>query len=214
MIVTVLASHSAQVNLMAKNIPGTSVAPPRHDKHDNRPAPFLHPLPPEKPGGRVYRGMLNIRIDRYGVWYYEGSPIHRKSLVCLFASVLTRDASGEYWLVTPAEMGRIDVEDAPFIAVELFAAGAGHNQILSVRTNVDEIVTIDADHPVTMAADPKSGEPSPYVTLRQGIDARLSRSVYYQLVDLGVEASCEGAHMFGVWSSGCFFPLGSTEMGA
>jgi hypothetical protein len=156
--------------------------------------------------------MLNIRIDRDGVWYYAGSPIHRKSLVCLFASVLTRDASGEYWLVTPAEMGRIDVEDAPFIAVELFTAGSGREQILSVRTNVDEIVTIDNEHPLTVVNDPKSGEPSPYVTLRQGIDARLSRSVYYELVGLGVEARCEGAHMFGIWSSSCFFPLGSTEM--
>ena len=126
--------------------------------------------------------------------------------------MLTRDASGDYWLVTPAEMGRIDVEDAPFIAVELFAAGSSHNQILSVRTNVDEIVTIDKDHPVSVVTDPKSNEPSPYVKVREGIDARLSRSVYYELVDLGVEASCESAHMFGVWSSGCFFSLGSTEM--
>ena len=202
---------------MAKNIPGTPVFPPgrglgRRGKDDNRPAPFLHPLPPERPGGRVHRGILNIRIDRDGVWYYEGSPINRKSLVCLFASVLTRDASGAYWLITPAEMGRIEVEDAPFIAVELFVAGTGRNQILSVRTNVDEIVTIDTGHPLTVATNPNSGEPSPYITLRQGIDARLSRSVYYQLVDLGVEADREGAHMFGVWSSGCFFPLGSTEM--
>jgi hypothetical protein len=202
---------------MAKNILSTPAFPPgldRRSNDDKRPGSFLHSLPPETPGGRVHRGMLNIRIDRDGVWYYAGSPIHRKSLVCLFASVLTRDASGEYWLVTPAEMGRIVVEDAPFIAVELFAAGSGREQILSVRTNVDEIVTIDNEHPLTVVNDPKSGEPSPYVTLRQGIDARLSRSVYYELVDLGVEASCEGAHMFGVWSSGCFFPLGSTEMKA
>jgi uncharacterized protein len=217
MIVTVLASHFAQVGLMAKNIPGTPVFPPDRGPgcrgtDNNRPAPFLHPLPPEAPGGRVHRGILNIRIDRDGVWYYEGSPINRKSLVCLFASVLTRDASGAYWLITPVEMGRIDVEDAPFIALELFTAGSGRDQILSVRTNVDEIVTIDNDHPVTVATNRNSGEPSPYVTLRPGIEARLSRSVYYQLVDLGVEADREGAHMFGVWSSGCFFPLGSTEM--
>lgn len=204
---------------MAKNISDTPAFPPsrrlgRRSKDDNRPAAFLHPLPPERPGGRVHQGKLNIRIDRGGVWHYEGSPIHRKSLVCLFASVLTRDASGGYWLVTPAEIGRIDVEDAPFIAVELFAVGAGRNQILSIRTNVDEIVTIDNEHPLNVVTSPKSGEPSPYVVLRQGIDARVSRSVYYELVDLGVEASCEGAHMFGVWSSGCFFPLGSTEMKA
>ena len=202
---------------MAKNISGTPVFPPdrspaHRGKGARRLAPHLRPLPPEISGGRIEHATFNIRIDRDGVWYYEGSPINRKALVCLFASVLTRDASGDYWLVTPAEMRRIDVDDAPFIAVELFAAGSSHNQILSVRTNVDEIVTIDKDHPIRVVTDPDSGEPSPYVTVREGIDARLSRSVYYELVDLGVEASCEGAHMFGIWSSGCFFPLGSAEM--
>lgn len=202
---------------MAKNILGTPVFPPdrspEHRCNDaRRLALHSRPLPAVTPHGRIEHTALNIRIDRHGVWYYEGSPINRKSLVCLFASMLTRDASGDYWLVTPTEMGRIDVEDAPFIAVELFAARSSHNQILSVRTNVDEIVTIDNNHPITVVTDPQSGEPSPYVTLRQSIDARLSRSVYYELVDLGVEASCEGVHMFGVWSSGCFFPLGSMEM--
>ena len=202
---------------MAKNIPGAPVFPPdrgpQHSCEDAHRLALHHgPLPPEAASGRIEHATLNIRIDRHGVWYYKGSPIHRKSLVYLFASVLTRDASGEYWLVTPRERGRIDVEDAPFIAVELFAARSGHKQILSVRTNVDEIVTIDEDHPITVVTDPKSGEPSPYVTVRQGIDARLSRSVYYELVDLGVEGSCEGVHMFGVWSSDCFFPLGSMDM--
>lgn len=202
---------------MAKNIPDTPFSPPArfrpaHASSDqSRLTPFLRPLPPEKPGGRIDRGEFNIRIDRNGVWYYEGSPINRRSLVCLFASVLTRDADGAYWLVTPAEIGRIDVEDVPFVGVELYIAGTGNMQVLSVRTNVDEIVTIDSDHPLTIVANPNTGEPSPYVTLRQGIGARLSRSVFYELVDLGVEESTEGAHMFGVWSSGCFFPLGSTE---
>jgi uncharacterized protein len=168
-------------------------------------------LPPEKPGGRIDRGEFNIRIDRNGVWYYEGSPINRKSLVCLFASVLTRDANGDYWLVTPVEKGRVEVEDAPFIAVELYVAGAGSAQILSIRTNVDEIVTIDEDHPITVVTDPGTGEPSPYVTLRQGIVARLSRSVFYELVDLGVEEHIEGAYMVGVWSSGRLFLLGSRD---
>jgi uncharacterized protein len=206
---------------MPKNIPDTPFFPPgrRTDRRrcnerggsDIRPAAFLRPLPPEKPGGRIHRGKLNIRIDRNGVWYYEGSPINRKPLVCLFASVLRRDADGDYWLVTPAEIGRIDVEDAPFIAVELYVAGTGSAQMLSIRTNVDEIVTIGKDHPIRVVSDPDTGEPSPYVTLRHGIDARLSRSVFYELVNLGVEDGTEGEHMVGVWSSGCFFPLGSTE---
>jgi uncharacterized protein len=206
---------------MAKNIPGTPFFSPdrradrgRCDERSSttiRPAPFLRPLPPEKLGGRIHRGELNIRIDRDGVWYYEGSPINRKSLVCLFASVLTRDADGDYWLVTPAEIGRVDVEDVPFIAAELYVAGTGSAQMLSIRTNVDEIVTIDKDHPIRVVCDPDTGEPSPYVTLREGIEARLSRSVFYEVVNLGVEDDSEGEHMVGVWSSGCFFPLGSSE---
>ena len=202
---------------MTKNIHGTPISSAtrhggaRRSINDTCPPGFLRPLPPAKAGGRIDRGRLNIRIDRHGVWYYEGSPINRKSLVCLFASVLTRDASGEYWLATPAEIGRIEVEDAPFIAVELYVAGAGRAQILSVRTNVDEIVTIDNDHPITIVTNPATGEPSPYVTVREGIDARLSRSVFYELVDLGVEQSTGGAHMVGVWSSECLFSLGSME---
>ncbi len=202
---------------MANNIPETPFClpdPPRspHDRGADGDLPlFLRPLPLEKPGGRIQRGTFNIRIDRDGVWYYEGSPIHRQSLVCLFASVLRRDQDGGYWLVTPAEIGRIEVEDAPFIAVELYVAGTGTEQILSIRTNVDEIVTIDKDHPITIMTDPVTGEPSPYVRLRPGIEARLSRSVFYQLVALGVEERIDGAHILGVWSSGLLFPLGSAE---
>lgn len=202
---------------MANNIPGAPSFPPDQQMPapgrgtDSQPAPFLRPLPPEKPGGRIHRGQFNIRIDRNGVWYYEGSPITRQSLVCLFASVLRRDADGRYWLVTPAEIGRIEVEDAPFIAVELYVAGTGRDQILSIRTNVGEIVSIDEEHPITIITDPVTGEPSPYVRLRPGIDARLTRSVFYELVALGVEENRNGAHMLGVWSSGLLFSLGSTE---
>ncbi len=202
---------------MANNISGTPFPPPEQrtpavdHSSGSHPASFLRPLPPETPGGRVQRGDFNIRIDRDGVWYYDGSPINRQSLVCLFASVLRRDVDGAYWLVTPAEMGRIEVEDVPFIAVELYVAGTGTDQILSVRTNVDEIVTIDKDHAITMMTDPGNNERLPYVRLREGIDARLSRSVFYELVGLGVEETVDGAHILGVWSSGLLFPLGSTE---
>jgi uncharacterized protein len=197
---------------MPKTIPDTPFKRDAHCSEAESDLPsFPCPLPPAKASGRVKRGHLNISIDRDGVWYHENSPISRKSLVCLFASVLTRDAQGDYWLVTPAEMGRIDVEDVPFIVVELYVAGVHRNQILSVRTNVDEIVTIDNNHPIRIATHPVTGEPSPYVTIRPGIEARLCRSVFYELVDLGVEASDEGAHIVGVWSRGSFFPLGSTE---
>lgn len=157
---------------------------------------------------------LNIRIDRNGVWYYQDSPIGRKEMVCLFASVLTRDTAGGYWLVTPAELVPIQVEDAPFIAVELFTAGCGRERTVSLRTNTDEIVTVDKDHPLTVLNTAATEEPAPYVALRQGIQAKLARPVYYELVSLGVEEHVHGEHMFGIWSSGTFFPMGSLEEGA
>jgi len=154
-----------------------------------------------------------MRIDRDGVWYYHGSPINRKELVCLFASVLTRDADGAYWLVTPAEVCRVDVEDAPFVAVELFKCGCGREQVLSLRTNVDEIVTIDDDHVLYVDTNPETGEPSPYIVLRDTVEARVSRSVYYELVAHGVEEKVEGEHIFGVWSKETFFPMGKLDDG-
>ena len=153
-------------------------------------------------------GHYGIRIARDGSWYYRGSRIGRKPLVTLFSSVLHRDADGDFWLVTPVEKGRIDVDDAPFVAVELFVRGDGMEQILSVRTNVDEIVTIGNDHPLRVEFDPDSGEPAPYVAIRDGLDALVARPVYYELAGLGVEQP-DGA--FGVWSGGGFFLLGHTD---
>jgi len=111
-------------------------------------------------------------------------------------------------LVTPAERGRISVEDAPFLAVELDVAGAGPAQSLSFRTNMDEIVTADEAHPLRVATDPVSGAPSPYILVRGGLEARLTRPVFYQLVDLGREERVGDATRFGVWSKNQFFPLG------
>ena len=87
-----------------------------------------------------------MRIGRDGTWYYRGSPIGRKPLVTLFSSVLKRDADGQYWLETPVERGRIDVDDAPFSAVELDPVGTGHDQRLIFRTNLDEMVTAGAEN--------------------------------------------------------------------
>ena len=152
-----------------------------------------------------------MRIDRDAIWYYHGSPIRRKELVCLFASALTRNEKGEYWLITPKEMCVVEVEDVPFLAVELFTAGTGDQQVVSLRSNVDEIVSVDSDHPIHVVTDSVTGEPLPYLVLRGGLEARITRSVYYELISLGAENQLKGENFFGVWSSGCFFPLGKLD---
>ncbi|KAF0113455.1 MAG: hypothetical protein FD149_2126 [Rhodospirillaceae bacterium] len=151
---------------------------------------------------------FGIRIDRQGIWHYRGSPINRQELVCLFASFLARQPDGSYWLITPEESGPITVDDVPFMAVEMFVAGQGKKQFISLRTNVDEIITVDSLHPLRVSIDPGTSEPAPYVQVRNSLEARLSRAVFYELVAMGVEEQCAGRLSFGVWSSEIFFPLG------
>ena len=158
-------------------------------------------------------GDLDIRIARDGTWFYRGSPIGRKPLVRLFSTVLKRDAEGQYWLETPVERGRIEVEDAPFTAVELTAEGDGRDRTLTFRTNVDDMVIVDAAHPIRVEHDPETGEPSPYVRVRDELDALILRPVFYHLVELGEERPAEEGDgtLFGVWSRGAFFPLGRLD---
>ena len=156
-------------------------------------------------------GDFDIRIARDGTWYYRNSPIGRKALVRLFSTVLRREEDGEYLLVTPVERGRVAVEDAPFTAVELVVSGTGADQVLRFRTNVDDWVEAGPDHPIRVAHAPDSGEPSPYIHVRDALEALIVRSVYYQLADLGVERAQDGKTMLGVWSKNTFFPLGALE---
>lgn len=161
-------------------------------------------------------GAFAIRIARDGTWFYHGSPIGRKPLVKLFSSVLRRQADGSYWLITPVEQGRIEVEDAPFTAIELTASGEGHAQRLVFRTNLDDEVIAGPDHPIRVEPDPLRPDsfgaaPAPYIMVRDGLEARLVRAVYYQLVDLGREEVIDGQRVLGVWSETCFFPLGRIE---
>jgi len=155
----------------------------------------------------VDHGDLDMRIARDGIWYYRGSPINRLPLVKLFSSVLRRDTDGGYSLVTPAERGRVTVEDAPFIAVAVERHGEGKEQQLIFRTNLDEIVTAGPDHPLRVETT-ASGEPMPYLLVRPGLEARLARPVFYELVDYADAAREAGETGFGVWSGGIFFSLG------
>lgn len=159
--------------------------------------------------GRNYCGDLDIRIDRAGTWYYNGTPIARKEMVCLFASILVRGDDNIYWLISPTEMGRIEVEDAPFIITEMFTHGEGEDQVVSLCTNVDKMVTISEDAPIMMNTSPVTGDLTPYVILPGNIEARIERAVYYDLVERGTAMDLDDEEIFGVWSSGSFFPLGS-----
>ena len=161
-------------------------------------------------GGRLQPldcGDLEMRIARDGTWFYRGSPIARLALVKLFASVLRRDGDGSYWLVTPAERGRIEVEDTPFLAVALSVEGEGRDRQLIFRTNLDEFVTAGPDNPLRVETA-ENGEPTPYVLVRDSLEARLSRSVFYELVELGADERIGKMTQFGVWSRGAFFRLG------
>lgn len=153
-------------------------------------------------------GDLGIHIDRNGRWFYHGTPINRKEMVCLFASMLQRHGDDSYWLVTPDERGIIQVDDVPFLAVEMFTGNCGRDMVLSFRTNMDELVTVDAEHPLRIAECTETGEPLPYVMVRDGLEARLTRSVYYELVAKGFEEKVDGEDLYGLWSKGTFFPLG------
>ena len=153
-------------------------------------------------------GDIDMRIARDGTWFYHGSPIGRKPLVKLFSSVLKRDAEGDYWLETPFEKCRIAVDDAPFTAVEMFVDGEGEGRTIRFRTNIDEMVSVDSEHPIRVDTDADSGEPAPYVRLREGIEALILRSVFYDLVELGEEADGPDGATIRVRSGGAFFTLG------
>jgi hypothetical protein len=161
--------------------------------------------------GRFLCGDIDMRIARDGTWFYQGSPIGRKELAKLFASVLKRDDIGAYWLITPVETASIEVDDLPFVAVEMTVEGEGQDQQLRFRTNLDDFVTVDEQHPLGCDHDAVTGEPRPWVRIRNRLDARIARAVFYDLVALGTERKGEKKSEFGVWSCGRFWPIGQLE---
>ncbi len=156
----------------------------------------------------IDHGHYRIRITRDGCWHYRDTPIDRKPLVKLSASVLVIDRYGQYWLQTPVEKGRIDVDDAPFTAVTMETDGHGRDQAVRFQTNLGEVVPLDEDHPLRIGAPTDKGGPAPYVLVRDRLEALIIRSVYYDLVDIGENGEGMRAGDFGVWSKGTFFVLG------
>lgn len=147
---------------------------------------------------------MDLVIEASGAWYYQGTPFARHDLVALLSKVLVREGD-EYFLVSPAEKLRITVEDAPFVVTDFEVAGNGDEQTIIFDTNVDFKVPLDADHPLTMRA--RAGEETPYLLVRDNLEARLPRSVFYRLVDLGEERTVDGRRQFGVSSGGAFLAL-------
>jgi len=165
------------------------------------------------PPGLCVLENVDMRIDRSGKRHYNGSPIRRPELVKLFASVLRRDDNGGYWLVTPAEACRIRVDDAPFLAVAMECSNPGRDQEIILRTNLDVFVTVDADHPIRVEINRETGEPAPYAVVDGNLEAKITRSVFYDLVDLGVERERDDITVIGLWSKGAFFEIGELNDG-
>ena len=142
-------------------------------------------LPPIEKWNPPFCGDLDMQIKRDGTWFYEGTPIGRKELVKLFSTILWREGD-EYFLVTPVEKVGLQVEDAPFVAVDFDVTGEGVDQVLTFTTNVDDQAKAGADHPIRVERDKETGEPSPYVLIRRNLEALIDRKSFYRLVDLGV----------------------------
>lgn len=149
---------------------------------------------------------IDMEIHADGSWYYMGTPIERPRLVHLFASVM-RLEGGDYYLVTPVEKCRIKVADAPFQIVLLDNEGEGESQILELTTNMSEPVVLGSEHKLRVDIDDETEEPALYVMIRDGLEARVNRNVYYQLAELLVQSEKSGTPWHGLWSQGVFFPV-------
>lgn len=148
-------------------------------------------------------GDIDIVIRRDGLWLHEGSPIGRKELVKLFSTVLRKDPDG-FHLVTPVEKMKITVEDAPFIAVRVDRVG----EALRFVTNVGDEVEAGPDNPIRVEMNARTGEPRPYLHVRRGLEARIRRPVFYELVEMAQERDTPEGPRLGVASNGAWFPVG------
>jgi hypothetical protein len=156
-------------------------------------------LPPVDKWNPSHCGDSMMRIARDGTWFHEGSPIGRPAMVRLFSTILRREPDGSFVLVTPVEKLGIEVEDAPFVAVEVKSEGEGEARRLAFRLNTDELVIAGPGRRLRFEEGPH-----PYLEVRRGLDALIARPVYYELAEL---ALAEGAEPPGLWSEGAFFAL-------
>jgi hypothetical protein len=163
-------------------------------------------LPPVHLWNPPFCGDIDMRIAADGTWFYQKTPIGRLALVKLFSSVLRREGDS-YFLVTPVEKVGIAVEDAPFMAVELTLDQNAAGSVLEFRTNVDEWIEAGPGHPLRFEEDAANGGLKPLLHVRSGLWAKVTRALFYDLVELGEERDIGGKAMFGVASRGEFYPM-------
>jgi uncharacterized protein len=159
-------------------------------------------LPPVDQWNPEHCGHSDMRIARDGTWYHQGSPIGRPAMVRLFSTVLRREPDGRHVLVTPVEKLEIDVEATAFRAAEMQTEGSGRNRSVAFRLDSGDAVVAGTANPIRIVETPDG--PSPRVEVRNGLEAELSRGIYYELAEIALE---EGNDPPGVWSGGTFFPL-------
>jgi uncharacterized protein len=166
--------------------------------------------PPVELWDPPFCGNLDMRIAADGTWHYLKTPIGRPALIKLFASVLKREGDN-YFLVTPVEKCGIQVDDAPFVAVELKVDHKGEGQTLSFRTNVDDWIACGPQHELRFTPEAGTGGLKPYLHVRRGLWAKLTRSLLFDLVELGEEREIAGIGLFGVCSGGGFFAMAPAD---
>jgi hypothetical protein len=166
-------------------------------------------LPPVHLWNPPFCGDLDMRIASDGTWFYLGTPIGRAALVRLFSTILKRE-DGKHFLVTPVEKVGIRVDDAPFLAVEMLKENDNGARLLRFRTNVDDWVACDSAHRLRFEAAADGGL-MPYLHVRAGLWAKVTRALYYDLVDMGEERMVDGKPMFGIESGGEFFAMADAE---
>ncbi len=176
---------------------------------DQAEAAHTRKLPPVDKWNPPDCGDIDMHIAVDGTWFYLGTPIGRPALVRLFSTILRREADGRYVLVTPVEKVGLKVEDAPFVAVRVDAEGEGQARRLRFLTNVGDEVVAGPEHPLRVAF--RGAEPRPYVHVRGGLEARVSRAVFYELVAMAEERTTEAGRALVVRSDGMDFSLGSPD---
>jgi hypothetical protein len=187
------------------NIEGLTVAA----REATKPTPGGTGLPPVHLWNPPFCGDLDMRIASDGTWFYMGTPIGRPALVRLFSTILKREGD-KHFLVTPVEKVGIRVDDAPFLAVEMQKENDSRGMLLRFRTNVDDWVDCDAAHRLRFEPAAEGGL-TPYLHVRADLWAKVTRALYYDLVDMGEERMVDGQEMFGIESAGEFFAMADAK---